>query len=154
MESTLIIPSEPITTIRMNSESNIRSVSIPELKDAIIELSGNVDLLLDACGVIGNVQHLTVTPDLSPKVLNITGFDLNVLLTSGGKSFVDVTVDPNTEMTPRRRNSTIINKGQETVVLSIRNEIDGIKMVRNKILKPYRKYDVSLICDGAHTLIY
>lgn len=147
----LIGPAAPITSV--NVTNNL--YDFPELKNAIRELEENIDGVLDACGVISSVNHLVVVPEFNPTVLDPETADLHVIHTSlGANRFIDVKISPKLDITPHRRNCIIINKGPGTIVLIIRNQVDGNEITRDKILKPYRKYDLSIINDGVHRLIY
>lgn len=151
----LIVPAGPITSVRVSNGLNNYLYEFPGLKDSILDLEENINSILGICGVINTVNHLVVASDINTVVLDPSAADLHVIHTSpGANRFIDVKITPKSDVTPHRHNCAIINKGPGTIVLTIKNRIDGVEVIRDKILKPYRKYDVSIISDGVHSIIY
>lgn len=160
MESpdTIITPAEPENILQISDPSETAQprahTNLNELRTLLSELRDNLTGILESYDAIDGVHHLVTTPECKSILLNLNEADLHVIHTSSEvQCFINVITETHPDLALYRKNYTIINKGSGTIVLCIRNIIDDLDVLRTKILKPYRKYDVSVIYDGAHTLI-
>ena len=147
-DNILIVPASPINTV-LDPKELFRLV-----KTRFDPTLQNVSPVLDNSELV--IAHQLILEDTDSIDLDLTNVDIYVISTNtstGIRCVINIGLIPVISTSPRRHNTTIINKGAGTLILAIHNIVDGIQSIRNKILKSYGKYELTTIDDGFHVII-
>lgn len=159
-EDTVITPADPTNTVTTTSDTvevvqsllSRVEVSLERLQTAVDSTESRPILPVIPTSLI--VAHWVISEDNRSINLDPRDVDIYILTTTPNtNSFINIVLNDLRSVAPNRHNTTIINKGPGMLILVITNTIDAIPITRNKVLKPYRRYELSIIDDGAHVLI-